>query len=111
MRLQNQRSKIKDHKVKVSFLGDTLSKKEHTKIVNDVKELISSGNTFQCEVGFKSKFKIIGDTLSIYEKLRKVNTLRRMIDLMGDDEKTLTLVDRLAKTETNDEFLESLKTA
>ncbi len=45
------------------------------------------------------------------EKLRKVNTLRRMIDLMGDDEKTLTLVDRLAKTETNDEFLESLKTA
>ena len=45
------------------------------------------------------------------EKLRKVNTLRRMIDLMNDDEKTLTLIDRLAKSETNDEFLESLKTA
>jgi transcription termination factor Rho len=45
------------------------------------------------------------------EKLRKVNTLRRMIDLMNDDEKTLTLIDRLAKTETNDEFLDSLKTA
>jgi transcription termination factor Rho len=45
------------------------------------------------------------------EKLRKVNTLRRMIDLMNDDEKTLTLIDRLAKTESNDEFLESLKTA
>lgn len=45
------------------------------------------------------------------EKLKKVNTLRRMIDLMNDDEKTLTLIDRLAKTETNDEFLESLKTA
>jgi len=44
-------------------------------------------------------------------KLRKVNTLRRMIDLMNDDEKTLTLSDRLAKTETNDDFLESLKTA
>lgn len=44
------------------------------------------------------------------EKLRKVNTLRRMIDLMNDDEKTLTLIDRLAKTETNDEFLDSLKT-
>jgi len=42
------------------------------------------------------------------EKLRKVNTLRRMIDLMNDDEKTLTLIDRLGKTETNDEFLESL---
>lgn len=45
------------------------------------------------------------------EKLRKVNTLRRMINLMNDDEKTLTLIDRLAKSETNDEFLDSLKTA
>jgi len=45
------------------------------------------------------------------EKLKKVNTLRRMIDLMNDDEKTLTLIDRLARTENNDEFLESLKTA
>jgi transcription termination factor Rho len=45
------------------------------------------------------------------EKLKKVNTLRRMIDLMNDDEKTLTLIDRLSKTENNDEFLDSLKTA
>ena len=45
------------------------------------------------------------------EKLRKVNTLRRMVDLMNDDEKTLTLTDKLVKYETNDEFLESLKTA
>ena len=43
------------------------------------------------------------------EKLNKVNTLRRMIDLMNDDEKTITLVERLGKTETNDEFLDSLK--
>lgn len=45
------------------------------------------------------------------EKLKKVNTLRRMIDLMNDDEKTLTLTDKLLKYDTNDEFLESLKTA
>jgi transcription termination factor Rho len=45
------------------------------------------------------------------EKLKKVNTLRRMIDLMNDDEKTLTLIDRLSRTENNDEFLDSLKTA
>jgi transcription termination factor Rho len=45
------------------------------------------------------------------EKLKKVNTLRRMIDLMNDDEKTLTLIDRLSKSENNDEFLDSLKTA
>jgi transcription termination factor Rho len=45
------------------------------------------------------------------EKLKKVNTLRRMIDLMNDDEKTLTLIDRLSRSENNDEFLDSLKTA
>ncbi len=45
------------------------------------------------------------------EKLKKVNTLRRMIDLMGEDERTETLISRLEKTEDNDEFLESLKTA
>jgi transcription termination factor Rho len=44
------------------------------------------------------------------EKLMKVNTLRRMIDLMNEDEKTLALIERLGKTENNNEFLESLKT-
>ncbi len=45
------------------------------------------------------------------EKLKKVNTLRRMIDLMNEDERTETLINRLEKSENNDEFLESLKTA
>lgn len=45
------------------------------------------------------------------EKLKKVNTLRRMVDLMNDDERTETLISRLEKSENNDEFLESLKTA
>lgn len=44
-------------------------------------------------------------------KLRKVNTLRRMLDLMSEDERTEALASRLEKTETNDEFLETLKTA
>jgi transcription termination factor Rho len=34
-----------------------------------------------------------------------------MIDLMGEDERTETLISRLEKSEDNDEFLESLKTA
>ena len=45
------------------------------------------------------------------EKLIKINTLRRMLDLMNEDERTETLIGRLAKVETNDEFLDSLKTA
>lgn len=45
------------------------------------------------------------------ETLAKIVTLRRMIDMVHDDERTETLLGRLAKTENNEEFLESLKTA
>ena len=45
------------------------------------------------------------------EKLVKVHTLRRMLDMIGDAERTETLLERLKKTKDNDEFLESLKTA
>lgn len=45
------------------------------------------------------------------EKLKKVNLLRRMIDLMNEDERTETLISKLEKSENNDEFLDSLKTA
>lgn len=45
------------------------------------------------------------------EKLMKVNTLRRMIDMINEDERTETLLGRLLKTKDNDTFLESLKTA
>lgn len=45
------------------------------------------------------------------EKLEKVNTLRRMLDMISDDERTETFLERLKKTKDNDEFLESLKTA
>lgn len=59
--------------VKVSFIRDTLTKAEHADIVEKVKEEIKAGNTFQCEVGFKTEFEITGNTLPIYEKLREVN--------------------------------------
>jgi transcription termination factor Rho len=45
------------------------------------------------------------------EVLQQVLTLRRMLDMMNDDERTETLLERLRKTETNEEFLTSLKTA
>lgn len=44
------------------------------------------------------------------EKLTKVNTLRRMIDMINEDERTETLLGKLAKTKDNDAFLDSLKT-
>src|SRR3989344_3597715 len=42
------------------------------------------------------------------ERLVKVNTFKRMLDLMGDDERTETLIQKLQKVETNDEFLDTL---
>jgi len=52
---------------------DELTEKEHKIIVERVKKQIVSGNTFQCEVGFKSEYEIKGDALKIYANLRKVN--------------------------------------
>ena len=42
------------------------------------------------------------------EKLKKVVMMRRMIDVLGPDERTDILLERLAKTEDNDEFLQNL---
>ncbi len=58
---------------KATFVRDGLDEKKHGEIVERVKELIRAGNTFQCEVGFKSEYTIEGDTLAIYERLREVN--------------------------------------
>ncbi|MEK7550443.1 MAG: transcription termination factor Rho [Patescibacteria group bacterium] len=45
------------------------------------------------------------------EILPKIHTLRRMLDLMTEDERTEMLLEKLKKTENNEEFLETLKTA
>lgn len=64
---------LKKSGLKVKFLRDTLSKEKHKAIVNKVREEIIAGNTFQCEIGFKSEFEIQGDYLEIYRRLRKIN--------------------------------------
>ena len=40
--------------------------------------------------------------------LKKIVTLRRMIDILNPDERTEVLIERLAKTDTNAEFLDTL---
>ncbi|MBI1919186.1 hypothetical protein HYS29_01215 [Candidatus Microgenomates bacterium] len=40
--------------------------------------------------------------------LKKVVTMRRMLDMLSSDERTQVLVDRLSKTASNKEFLDSL---
>jgi len=44
------------------------------------------------------------------ENLPKIHTLRRMLDIVSEDERTETFLERLRKTESNQEFLDSLKT-
>ncbi|OGM57591.1 transcription termination factor Rho [Candidatus Woesebacteria bacterium RIFCSPHIGHO2_12_FULL_46_16] len=45
------------------------------------------------------------------EALPQIHTLRRMLEMFSEEERTETLLERLKKTESNQEFLESLKTA
>jgi transcription termination factor Rho len=42
---------------------------------------------------------------------KKIVTMRRMMDMLGADERTSILIERLGKTESNEEFLENLGTA
>lgn len=67
------KTKTAKRSLKVIFKGDSLTKKEHKQHVEAVKKEILAGNTFQCEVGFKSEFASQGDALQIYERLRRVN--------------------------------------
>ena len=64
---------IKNESLNIKFIRDGLTKKEHAETVKKVQDQINKGNTFQCEVGFKTKYKINGNTLKIYEKLRQIN--------------------------------------
>lgn len=57
----------------VTNTGDGMTREEHAAVVERVKEHIRAGNTFQCEVGFKTQYNVQGDTLRIYERLREVN--------------------------------------
>jgi transcription termination factor Rho len=44
------------------------------------------------------------------DALQQIYTLRRMLDMVNDDERTETLLERLRKTDNNKAFLDSLKT-
>lgn len=59
--------------LEIRFLGDTAKPYEHYAHVEYVKEQIRIGNTFQCEVGFKTEYNISGDVRPIYRRLREVN--------------------------------------
>lgn len=75
--------------LEVKFLGHTMSREQHAQAVTKVKEDICSGRVLQCEVGFRSLYKIIGDTLAIYAKLREVNPSPHMYYLKFGGQKII----------------------
>lgn len=83
------KNKIKEESLSVKFIKDGMTEKEHKIIVEKVKEQIVTGNTFQCEVGFKSEYEIEGNALNIYENLRKVNPSPFMYFIKFNDKKII----------------------
>ncbi len=75
--------------ISVTHLGDSMGREEHELAVHKVKEDICAGLIFQCEVGFKSLYKISGDTLNIYAKLRGVNPSPHMYYMKFGDQKII----------------------
>lgn len=69
---------VQNGELRITALGDTMSQAEHAAAVAKVKQDIIDGKIFQCEVGFKKRFKIEGDTLALYEKLRDINPSPQM---------------------------------
>ncbi|BCE02496.1 anthranilate synthase component I family protein [Marinicellulosiphila megalodicopiae] len=62
----------------IKALGDSMSQADHAAAVGKVKEDIIEGKIFQCEVGFKTHFKLDGDKMNVYEQLREVNPSPQM---------------------------------
>ncbi len=80
---------IQPKPLKATFIRDTATREEHADMVEKVKDHIKAGNTFQCEVGFKTEFKIDGDAIHIYDKLRTVNPSPFMYYVKFGDKKII----------------------
>jgi anthranilate synthase component 1 len=75
--------------LKITSLGDSMSREEHRDAVLKVKKDIVEGKIFQTEVGFKKHFKLEGDTINLYEKLREVNPSPQMYYLKFGEQKVI----------------------
>lgn len=73
----------------ITPLGDTMDRAGHAAAVEKVKQDIVDGKIFQCEVGFKTLFKVEGDTIRAYESLREINPSPQMYYIKFGDEKVI----------------------
>ena len=68
------------------FIKNSMTKEDHRKAVLKIKEDIKNGLIFQCEVGFKSHYRIKGNLTEIYSKLRSLNPSPHMYFMKFDDQ-------------------------
>ncbi|WP_339614966.1 anthranilate synthase component I family protein [uncultured Gilvimarinus sp.] len=78
-----------DGQLNITPLGDTMDRAGHEAAVEKVKQDIIEGKVFQCEVGFKTEFKIEGDTINVYQSMREVNPSPQMYYLKFGEEKVI----------------------
>ncbi|AJQ96395.1 anthranilate synthase component I family protein [Gynuella sunshinyii] len=70
--------------------GDTMTREQHESAVLKVKQDIVDGKIFQCEVGFKKRFRLIGDTINIYERMREINPSPQMFYVKFAEQKIIS---------------------
>ncbi|QEG42392.1 anthranilate synthase component I family protein [Roseimaritima ulvae] len=69
----------------VEFLGNSETREAHTQAIENTLEEVRAGNTFQAEVGFKSRYHIRGDKIAVYDKLRQINPSPYMFYVVFED--------------------------
>lgn len=73
----------------VTPMGETMTQDEHAAAVMKVKQDIVDGKIFQCEVGFKKRFRLEGDSINLYEQLREVNPSPQMYYVKFGEQKLI----------------------
>ena len=84
----NKKDNVNEN-LECEFIGNSMNKQEHKDAVLNIKKDIKNGLIFQCEVGFKSHYKITGDTTKIYSKLRDLNPSPHMYYIKFNDQKIM----------------------
>ncbi|MFN3605104.1 MAG: anthranilate synthase component I family protein [Leptonema sp. (in: bacteria)] len=76
------KKKPKQGYLKIQFVEQSVSKKKHKEMVEEVKKEIIKGNTFQCQIGFQKNYEISkGNLFLFYKTLRNINPSPHMFFL------------------------------
>lgn len=58
---------------RIRAMGDSVDTARHTAMVRETREEILAGNTFQCQIGFRSDFELDSSPIAVYQNLRNIN--------------------------------------